>query len=67
MLCTAGLNETYFAMLYKWQNDPDIQEAERGLYALPWAPTADLLRQTLNVSFTGQSRTATKHNMCNQS
>ena len=41
-------------MLYKWQSDPDIQEAERGLYALPWAPTADLLRQTLNISFAGQ-------------
>ena len=50
----AGFEDTYGAMLYKWQSDPDIQEAERGLYALPWAPTADLLRQTLNISFAGQ-------------
>ncbi len=37
-------------MLNKWQTDPDIQESDRGLYALPWASTAPLLRQTLDIS-----------------
>lgn len=41
-------------MLYKWQTEPDIQEAERGLYALPWASNPDLLRQTLNLTFAGK-------------
>ena len=50
----AGLEETWKAMLYKWRSHADIQEAERGLYALPWAPTAELLRQTLNITFAGK-------------
>ena len=37
-------------MLSKWQTDPDIQEAERGLYAMPWTPNAALLQQTLDIA-----------------
>ncbi len=37
-------------MLIKWQTDADIQEADRGLYALPWASTDALLQQTLDIS-----------------
>ena len=40
-------------MLTKWQTEPDIQEAERGLYALPWSFNSSLLQQTLNITFTG--------------
>ena len=40
------------AMLTKWQTEPDIQEAERGLYALPWSSNSTLLQQTLNITFT---------------
>ena len=37
-------------MLTKWQTDADIQEADRGLYALPRASTDALLQQTLDIS-----------------
>ena len=40
------------AMLTKWQTEPDIQEAERGLYALPWSYNSSRLQQTLNITFT---------------
>lgn len=45
-------------MLTKWQTEPDIQEAERGLYALPWANSPSLLEQTLNITFTGDDVTS---------
>ena len=48
--CNADTEEAWKAMLTKWQTDTDIQEADRGLYALPWAPTAALLRQTLDIN-----------------
>ena len=37
-------------MLTKWQTDADMQEADRGLYALPRASTDALLQQTLDIS-----------------
>ena len=43
---------TWEAMLTKWQTETDIQEAERGLYALPWSNNASRLQQTLNLTFT---------------
>ena len=39
-------------MLTKWQTHPDIQESERGLYALPCTADALLLRQALDLSLT---------------
>ena len=40
-------------MLAKWQTELDIQEAEPGLYALPWSFNSTLLQQSLNITFTG--------------
>ncbi|KAL3147444.1 hypothetical protein ABBQ38_014505 [Trebouxia sp. C0009 RCD-2024] len=37
-------------MLTTWQTHPDIQEAERALYAMLRTPDADLLRQALDFS-----------------
>lgn len=39
-------------MLTKWRTEPDIQEAERALYALPWSFNSSRLDQTLNLTFT---------------
>lgn len=49
-MCNADTEEAWKAMLTIWQTDTDIQEADRGLYALSWAPTATLLRQTLDIN-----------------
>ncbi|KAL0033662.1 hypothetical protein WJX79_010747 [Trebouxia sp. C0005] len=48
--CSAGAESAWHAMLSKWQTDADIQEADRALYALPWASTDALLQQTLDIS-----------------
>ena len=50
---TAESEEVWGELLTKWQTDPDIQESERGLYAMPWAADALLLRQTLDISAKG--------------
>ena len=36
-------------MLTKWHTHPDIQESERGLYALPWTVNPLLLYQALDL------------------
>ena len=49
----AEAQEAWQSMLTKWQTEADIQDAERGLYALPWSFNATLLNQTLNITFSG--------------
>lgn len=49
----AEAEEAWQAMLTKWQTEPDIQEAERALYALPWSFNSSRLEQTLNLTFAG--------------
>ncbi|KAL0039225.1 hypothetical protein WJX77_012027 [Trebouxia sp. C0004] len=52
--CSPGAPLAWNAMLSKWQTDADIQEADRGLYALPWASTDALLQQTLDISLANE-------------
>ena len=49
-MALAGTQSIWDAMLTKWQTDPDIQEAERGLFALAWTSSPSLSQQTLDIS-----------------